>query len=277
MCRSIALALACMASLLTAAQAATLPRVASINVCSDQLLLTLADPEQILGLSPYAREPARSFYYKQAADYPLLTGEAEDALLLKADVIITTRFTKLATRQMLKQQGALLIELDAVETIDRVKAQIREIGDLVGHRDRAEAAVARIDEALARAQKAASRKAFRVLPLERRGWVSGRDTLITSLLTTVGLVNAAESLGISYGGFASLEQVVVARPDYLLMSEQGDFAEDEGRAFVLHPALERLYPPEKRLVIPERYTVCGGPMLADALDLLTAELGRIGQ
>jgi iron complex transport system substrate-binding protein len=261
--------------LIADARAATLPRVASINVCSDQLLLTLADPEQILGLSPYAREPARSFLYDLAANYPLLSGDAEDVLLLKADIIITTRYTKLATRQMLKRLGARLIELDAVETADQVKAQIRAVGILVGHPDRAEAAVARIDAALARAQKAASRRAFRVLPLERRGWVSGRDSLISSLLTTVGLVNAADQLGIGYGGFASLEAVVALRPDYLLMSEQGDFAEDEGRAFVLHPALERLYPTEKRLTIPERYTVCGGPMLADALDLLTVELGRL--
>jgi len=46
---------------LQAAAAATLPRIASINLCTDQLLMTLADPPQILGLSPYARDPARSW------------------------------------------------------------------------------------------------------------------------------------------------------------------------------------------------------------------------
>ena len=43
------------------ADAADRPRVASINVCTDQLLLALADPEQILGLSPYSRDAARSW------------------------------------------------------------------------------------------------------------------------------------------------------------------------------------------------------------------------
>ena len=41
----------------TRSHAAEQPRIASINVCTDQLLLTLADPEQILGLSPYSRDP----------------------------------------------------------------------------------------------------------------------------------------------------------------------------------------------------------------------------
>ena len=42
----------------------TLPRIVSMNVCTDQVLLTLADPEQILGLSRFSRdawvEPAMS-------------------------------------------------------------------------------------------------------------------------------------------------------------------------------------------------------------------------
>ena len=46
--------LAAVVALLTLpAQAAERPRVASINACTDQLLLALADPEQIVGLSPY--------------------------------------------------------------------------------------------------------------------------------------------------------------------------------------------------------------------------------
>jgi iron complex transport system substrate-binding protein len=39
------------------AHAAEPQRFASINLCTDQLLVTLADPDQILGLSPYARIP----------------------------------------------------------------------------------------------------------------------------------------------------------------------------------------------------------------------------
>ena len=96
--------------------------------------------------------------------------------------------------------------------------------------------------------------------------MSGRDSLVSSLLTETGLFNAAGDLGIAFGGYASLEAIVNLRPDFLLVSEAGDRAEDDGSAFLLHPALEQFYPPAKRIVIPERLTVCGGVMLADALD-----------
>src|SRR6185369_7179454 len=109
----------------------------------------------------------------------------------------------------------------------------------------------------------------------RRGWVSGSESLLSSLLTEAGLSNAAGELGVAFGGFAPLETIVDVRPDFLVVSEAGDHAEDDGNAFLLHPALQRFYPPSRRIVIPDRLTVCGGVMLADALDLLIAELRRV--
>ena len=72
----------------------------------------------------------------------------------------------------------------------------------------------------------------------------------------------------------SLEAIVKLQPDFIVISNDSDFAEDEGRAFLLHPALEHFYPPSKRLVVPERLTVCGGPMVSDALDRIVSEITR---
>lgn len=254
---------------------AKMPRIASINVCTDQLLLALADPEQIIGLSPYSRDAARSWAAAEARKFPLLSGEAEDVLVLKPDVVVAGRFTKRATRELLKEKGLRVVEFDAARTIDDVRAQIRRMGDLIGQQDRAQAQIAQLDAALARARATASRNTFSVLPVSRRGWVSGGESLISALLKEVGLSNKAGALGLKLGGFASLETIVSAKPDLILLSDSGNFAEDQGKAFLLHPALEQLYPPKKRIVVPERLTVCGGPMLSDALDRLTSELARV--
>ena len=223
-----------------ASHAAELPRVASINLCTDQLLVTLADPSQILGLSPYSRDRARSWDPAKAAQFPKLSGEAEDVLVLRPDVVVAGRFTKRATRELLKEKGLRVVEFDAARSLDDVKKQIRQMGDLVQHPDRAAAEIQRMDTAIAHAREVVSRKPYRVLALSRRGWVSGSDSLTNSLLATAGLNNAAADLGYKLGGFASLEAIVSLKPDFLLVSEAGDFAEDEGRAFMLHPALERL-------------------------------------
>jgi iron complex transport system substrate-binding protein len=274
--RSLAVAaFAMFGSVLSALAMAAGPRVASMNVCTDQLLITLADPQQIVGLSRYSRDAWQSFAADDARRFPVLSGGAEDILVLRPDVVVASLFDKRSTRELLKEKGLHLAEFAVPRNLDEVKTQIREMGDVVGHPDRAAAEIARLDAAMTRARRAVADKRLSVLPLSRRGWVSGSDSLVSSLLTETGLFNAAGDLGVTAGGYASLEAIVKLKPDFLLVSEAGDRAEDDGKAFLLHPALERFYPPEKRIVIPERLTVCGGAMLAEALDLLASELKRM--
>ena len=256
------------------ASAAPLPRIVSMNVCTDQVLLTLADPEQILGLSRYSRD---AWVGGDAKRYPTLSGGAEDILVLRPDVVVASAFDKRATRELLKAHGLRLAELAVPRNLMEVKDQIRELGDIAGHPDRAAREIAKLDAALARARQAVAAKHYRVLPLSRRGWVAGSDSFVGSLLAETGLFNAAGDLGFAFGGFASLEAIVSLKPDLLLVSQAGDFARDDGQAFLLHPALERFYPAAKRIVIPERLTECGGVMLAEALDVPVAELKRVGR
>jgi iron complex transport system substrate-binding protein len=271
---NLAASIALAACAVSSTSAAPLPRIVSMNVCTDQVLLTLADPEQLLGLSRYVRD---AWVTGDVSRFRRLSGGAEDVLVLKPDVVVTSAFDKRATRELLKAHGLRLAELAVPRNLIEVKDQLRELGDIAGHPDRAAREIEKLDAALARARQAVAAKHYRVLPLSRRGWVAGSDSFVGSLLAETGLFSIAGDLGFAFGGFASLEAIVSARPDLLLVSQAGDFARDDGQAFLLHPALERFYPAEKRIVIPERLTECGGVMLAEALDVLVAELQRVGK
>lgn len=273
LCAVITIAVALFAA--APVQAAGEPRIASINLCTDQLLVTLADPEQILGLSPFARDPFRSWDKNKAAQFRLLSGEAEDVLALKPDLVVAGRFTKRATRELLKDKGLKVAEFAPARSLDDVKKQLRDMGALVEHPERADAEIAKLDAAIAQARAVAQRKPLRVLAVSRRGWVSGGDNLTTSLLSAVGLKNAGGELGLKAGGFASLEAIITLKPDLLLVTDTTDSAEDQGRAMLLHPALEKTYPPSKRLVLPERLTACGGPTMVEALGRLVTEINRV--
>jgi iron complex transport system substrate-binding protein len=257
------------------ALAAGLPRIASMNLCTDQMLIPLANPEQILGLSRFSRDAWQSFAADDARRHPVLSGSAEDVLVLKPDIVVASVFDKRSTRELLKANGLHLAEFAVPQNLAEAKTQIREMGEIAGHPDRAAAEIVRLDAALARARQAVADRHYRVLPLTRRGWVVGSDSFLGALLTETGLLSAAGDLGFGMGGFASLEAIVNLKPDFILVSQAGDYAGDDGQAFLLHPALERFYPASKRIVIPERLTECGGVMLADALDVLVSELKRV--
>lgn len=239
--------------------------------------MTLADPDQILGLSPFSRDPSQSWGAAKATQFRRLSGEAEDVLVLKPDIVVAGDYTKRATRELLKDKGLRVEEFSFARSLDDVKDQLRRMGGLVHHADRAEEEIARLDAAIANARTAAAHKPYRILALSRRGWVTGGDSLANSLLDTVGLQNAASELGFEHGGFASLETIVSLKADLLLVSDNGNIARDEGEAVLLHPALAKFYPPSKRIALPDRLTVCGGPMLVEALHRLTAELQRVGR
>jgi iron complex transport system substrate-binding protein len=108
-----------------AADATELPRFASINLCTDQLLMTLVDPGQILGLSPYARNSARSWEVAKASQFPRLSGEAEDVLVQKPDIVVAGRYTKRATRELLGENicgGPMLSE-----ALDRLASELQRV------------------------------------------------------------------------------------------------------------------------------------------------------
>ena len=105
--------------------------------------------------------------------------------------------------------------------------------------------------------------------LQRRGYVFHAG-LTPEIAAIAGLRDAAPAAGVSRSGFVSLEALVAARPDYLIVSDADQRAEDEGEALLVHPALAALYPPDRRLVAPDRLTICDGP----STPALIATLGR---
>jgi iron complex transport system substrate-binding protein len=261
------------------AEAQSVPpsRIVSINLCADGLLLALADREQIAALSPYAVDARLSFLAEEAARFRHDAAEAETVVEIQPDLILAGRFTKLATRDMLASLGYRIVPLDAVRSIDQSIAQIREVAALVGHPARGERLVSEIEAARARARLATSGMA--VAPTaavyQRRGYVTGAETLTSDLLAAIGFANTGGSLAGRTGGFVPLERLVAGRPDYLVVAAPEISAEDQGTALLSHPALQRLYPPEHRIVLPESVTVCAGPSLPAALDQLAAEVGRL--
>lgn len=251
------------------------PRFVSINMCTDQLLLAIADPEQIIGLSPFAQDAERSWAAGRAMDHPILSGTAEEVLYLAPDIVMAGRFTRRETRNLLRAKGFHVEEFDPVRNLDESREQMRRVGVLSGHEDRARAHIAALDAAIESVRASASKRNLRILPLQRRGWVSGGETLITELLGLTGLTNAASELGLKSGGQVSLEAIVKLRPDALLLSRDDKAAEDQGRAMLHHPAIAAMFPHERRLVIPQSLTVCGGPMLAEALERLAQEIEKL--
>ena len=162
----------------------------------------------------------------------------------------------------------------AAGSIADAKSAIGKAARLFGHPARGEALIARIDDALAAAPNFRAR-GLTVLQIQRRGFVSGPETLIGDLLQKLGVANAAAGMGVDRVKRASLETALKARADALVLLDPYSTAEDQGAAMLSHPALSDAFPPERRVVLPGRLVLCGGPALPLAIGELTKSLQKL--
>jgi iron complex transport system substrate-binding protein len=248
-------------------------RIVSFNLCADQLVVALADSEQIAALSPYAHDRHLSVVAEQARRFPTLDWSAESTVALGPDLVLVGPNDRRETRVMLNGLHIPVADVALVTDIAAARAQILAVAAQLGHPDRGAAMVRALDAARARLAAVARPLAKTALVVERGGYVEGPQSLVATLLAEAGLrLPAGAPAG--YGGYMSLETLLVTRPDVLVLKDPPLQAEDQGALFFTHPAVAALYPPERRIALPTRYTLCGGPALIEALDYLADVLAR---
>jgi iron complex transport system substrate-binding protein len=268
--RALLAALLALAFASPAAGAAFPQRIVSLNKCADQLLVALVDAQRIASVSPIGSDEL-SFFAQELKRLPANSGRGESVLLTEADLVLAGPFESHARREMLRSRGFEVMVLAPWATLAEGRAQIRALSRRLGVEARGEELIARIDEALARSRGAAPAPRT-VLVLQRRGYTPGRTGILDELLRHMGLAPYAERLGLDRGGVVSLERIVADPPDYLLMAESDAQAIDQGSALLSHPALREAVPPARRLVLPDRLTLCAGPGTPQAIEALAAEV-----
>jgi iron complex transport system substrate-binding protein len=249
-------------------------RVASFNVCADQLVIALADPDQIVALSPNARDPAISVVVDKAAGYPLLGRTAEAMVPLKPDLVLVGPWDRPLTQRLLHVLGFRIVGVPLVNDVPTGIAQIREIAKLLGHPERGEALIAEIEAARKRLAAAPRPKSSSAMLVGNGGYTVGPESLAGALMREAGLSPPAGAPA-GYGGYVPLEQLIMLRPDFLVMTSVVETPDGQGALYLTHPALRGLYPPEKRIVLPARFTMCAGQSLAAAFDYLTDVLTKL--
>ena len=263
--------------LLTTQALADAPRrVVSFNLCADQLVLALADPEQIAGLSPYAADASASVMTEQARAYPRLQWQAESTIALGPDLVLIGDSDRPVTKHILRSQGLRLHEITLIADLDTARRQVTEVAAVLGHPERGEKLIAGIEAARMRLKAAPKPPFATALLVNRGGYTAGERSLAAALLMEAGLKPPAGAPP-GYGGYVQLEQLLVLHPDVIVLNNEPREAADQGSYNLTHPALNALYPPERRIILPARYTLCGGPALIAALDYLTELLTRLAQ
>jgi iron complex transport system substrate-binding protein len=243
------------------------PTLVSLNPCTDAVLAQVADPDQILAISHFShRADSSSMGVEAARRFPATSGTVEEIAAFHPDIVIGDSFVPAATAQALERMGLRLERLPIPADAAASVAQVRELARLVGHAERGEALVARIETALARAAPPKGEAPVSAVLWQSGGMVPGEGTLIADLLRRTGFVQLSAVRGMRQGQILPLELMLADPPRVILVTGDPRSNEDRG---ITHPALRKLAntrtePFESPLLW------CGGPTIIRAADRLAA-------
>jgi iron complex transport system substrate-binding protein len=245
-------------------------RVVSLNPCLDAVLLDVADPSQIAALSRYSREPGQSAVWARARRYPATSGTAEEVAALHPDLVLISGMGASGLTGVLPRLGIAAADFGVPASVAQSEAQVRRVARLVGHPDRGEALVARIEAALAAASPAAGTPRLSALVYVAKGFASGPGTLMDELMRRAGFDNAVRRYGFTRSADVPLELVVADPPQVLLAGRLAPGEPTWADRAISHPALAAVAKRMKRETFPQTLLFCAGPVMIPALQALSA-------
>lgn len=255
----------------TGAVAAAPPeRVVSLHLCADQLLLKLADPDQIVSVSRYAADTTRSHMVEAAKNYPANNGTAEEVVALRPDLVIAGFLSARAGVSALRKLGYHVLELGLASDFETIRRQIGKVATALGHGDRGERLIAEMDARLAKARSGRTAKRPIAAIYQPGGFTSGKGSFENTLLDAAGFDNLAVRQGLGPLGHLGLERLVAAKPD-LIINWLGNTSDPSlSRAQYSHPAMKSLVQGRWLVSLPQKSWACGGWFSVDVVERLAA-------
>jgi len=252
--------------LLVAATGAAAPprRVASLNLCTDELVLMLAAPEQIVSVTHLAQQEAETPLWRQARRYRRNDGSLMSAVPMRPDLVVTMGGGGRDRLRIAEGLGIETIDLPFAASLGDLGRSIERLSVALG-RPAQGAALLRRMKALVRSRPPADRDTI---------WLGGGGrTVAAEGLEAQWMALAGLRQRPLRGDRVSLETLLVEPPSVLLRSDYRQGQYSAGQRWLTHPAARRARGSRAIATDGRRWT-CMGPLLIDEIARLRRAVAR---
>lgn len=242
-------------------------RVVSMNLCTDQLAMLLAGPDQLRSVTYIATDPRASAMAEEAKQYHINRGLAEEIFLLEPDLVIAGAFSTKATVAMLKRLDIPVVVFDPAYSLADVRDRIAQMGDVLHRTQAAQDAIDDFDARLRALSHEVNHNPRAVL-YYANGYTSGDKTLAGEILTAAGFENAAVEAGYGAGGKLPLEVLALTNPDSVITGRPYPGA-SRSEAILDHPVVRFLREGRENGTLTDHDWICGTPYVLRAIETLS--------
>jgi iron complex transport system substrate-binding protein len=233
-------------------------RVASLNLCTDELLLMLGDPGQIVSVTHLSQQPAETALWRQARRYRRNDGSLVSVAGLRPDLVLTMGGGARDRIRIARRLGMKVLDLPYPQSLADMEQSVRTVSAALGRAPAGAAALARI----ARLKKTRPKRPAEALWLGGGGRTVAAAGIAAQWMALAGLRQRAVA-----GDRVSLEQLLVRPPAVILRSDyrQGQYSGEQ--RWLAHPLARRVRG-ARTLATDGRPWTCMGPALAAEIERL---------
>lgn len=233
--------------------------VASLNLCADEYLLLLANPDEIAAVSYLSHDPRESPLWRSARRHRAVGSDIEQVAALKPQVVLTMGATGRSTLALARRLGIRPVNLRFANDFADIEANFRLVAEALGEPRRATPFIERLDTLRA----TVAPRAVDAM------WISG-----------AGQSFAGGSMGARWMRLANLaqrplasdrvtlEQILVSPPSVIVASHYRSGQFSLSQRWLDHPIVKRA--PSVRIATDGRSWTCLGPLMIAEVERLRA-------
>lgn len=239
-------------------------RIASLNLCTDQLLLNWIAPERIASITwlsatdQYRKAPIPEHIH-------LNRGRAEALLRLDPDLVLVGQYGAQRAARRLRELDFDVVDIPDAYSLEQLSQQLQVLEGALGENRPLGKQKKLLEKMLAQPQPRATASA---LILSANNITYGSGMLEHQLLERAGFENLAAADGAKQLRRVSLEEVIAAQPDLLVLyGGDKDFA--IAHLAERHPVLQRYFDSDRVFKLPSELSFCPALVAAEVLQQLT--------
>ena len=249
-------------------------RIVSLNLCTDQLVINIAQRHNIAALSFLVIDPKTSASVKQAKGIPLVRGSVEEIINLKPDIVFSGVQVNPVQIKLLKRFKLKIIQVPIATSLKSIEDNIQIVANALNLRRRGTKIIQEFRQAI---KKYSKRTTLLDKPIAALLWPnglsSGRGTLPHSVIEKAGFRNLSALINKSGTSFLSIEALLRRNLDLLVLGQSLPNP-SLAHKFLDHPALSAKFSRTKKILIPDNLWLCGTPNTATAVRILSSFHGE---
>jgi iron complex transport system substrate-binding protein len=233
-------------------------RVASLNLCTDELLLMLGDPRRIVSVTHLAQQPAETSLWREARRYRRNDGTLVSVAGLRPDLVLTMGGGARDRGRIAARLGIRVLDLPYPQSLGDIERSVRSVSIALGRPAAGQSALAQIQQ-LKRSRPA---RAADTIWLGGGGRTVSAGSLAAQWMALAGFRQRAMA-----GDRVSLEQLLLRPPAVILRSDyrQGQYSSEQ--RWLSHPLARRVRG-ARTIATDGRAWTCMGPLLVSEIKRL---------